>query len=201
MPDTGSPHFVPFLDGTELVRAYPAFSEDLADAVAAGLSAAGSEGIGPNVVQTVKTDTFTTSSSTFSTVTGLTAIITPSSATSKILVVAYVNISNTATGTGGGGTVVRIAGGNSGNFIGDAAGTRQRVAYGTTSISGFPSTNTIFSAAIFYLDSPATATATTYSVQMAATFGTAYLNRSGVDSNNSRWFRTASSITAIEVAP
>ena len=33
MPDTGAPYFIPFLDGTELVRAYPDLSEDLADAI------------------------------------------------------------------------------------------------------------------------------------------------------------------------
>ena len=33
MPDTGAPYFIPFLDGTELVRAYPELSEDLADAI------------------------------------------------------------------------------------------------------------------------------------------------------------------------
>jgi hypothetical protein len=39
MPDTGAPWNIPYLDGTELVRAYPAFSEDLADAVADALDA------------------------------------------------------------------------------------------------------------------------------------------------------------------
>lgn len=37
MPDTGAPYAIPFLDGTELVRAYPAFSEDLANAIADAL--------------------------------------------------------------------------------------------------------------------------------------------------------------------
>lgn len=40
MPDTGSPYEIPFLDGTELVRAYPAFSEDLANAIVDGLDSA-----------------------------------------------------------------------------------------------------------------------------------------------------------------
>ena len=43
MPDTGSPYEIPFLDGTELVRAYPAFSEDLANAIADALDAAGGD--------------------------------------------------------------------------------------------------------------------------------------------------------------
>ena len=85
MADTGAPHFIPFLDGTELVRAYPDFSEDLADAVADGLTAAGNAGIGSNVVQVSGTNTLTTTSTTF-TATELTASITPSSDTSKVLV-------------------------------------------------------------------------------------------------------------------
>lgn len=43
MPDTGAPWEIPFLDGTELVRAYPAFSEDLAEAIADALDAAGGD--------------------------------------------------------------------------------------------------------------------------------------------------------------
>ena len=38
MPDTGAPYEIPFLDGTELVRAYPQTSEDLADAIAGNLA-------------------------------------------------------------------------------------------------------------------------------------------------------------------
>ena len=41
MPNTTDNFDIPFLDGTELVRDYPQFSEDLADAVDAGLVAAG----------------------------------------------------------------------------------------------------------------------------------------------------------------
>ncbi len=37
MPDTGAPFEIPFLDGTELVRDYPDFSEDLANQVADNL--------------------------------------------------------------------------------------------------------------------------------------------------------------------
>jgi hypothetical protein len=39
MPDTGAPYNIPYLGGTELVRDYPDFSEDLADAIVAALEA------------------------------------------------------------------------------------------------------------------------------------------------------------------
>ena len=41
MPDTGAPYFIPFADPTDLVRDWPALSEDVAEAVADGLDAAG----------------------------------------------------------------------------------------------------------------------------------------------------------------
>ena len=49
------------------------------------------------VLQTVKTDIFTTTSTSFVDVTGFTASITPSSATSKILVTATTSISQSST--------------------------------------------------------------------------------------------------------
>jgi hypothetical protein len=57
MPDTGAPYFIPFAAPADLVRDWPDLSEDVALAIASGLSAAGNPGIGSNVVQTVKTDT------------------------------------------------------------------------------------------------------------------------------------------------
>jgi hypothetical protein len=59
MADTGNPWFIPFAEPSDLVRDWPALSSAVGTAVAAGLSAAGNAGIGSNVVQTVKTDTFT----------------------------------------------------------------------------------------------------------------------------------------------
>ena len=47
-------------------------------------------GIGTNVVSAHKTDTFTLNTSTFTTVTGLSVTITPTSASSKILLIASV---------------------------------------------------------------------------------------------------------------
>ena len=86
MADTGAPWNIPFVEPTDLVRDYPAADEAQALAVAAGLTAAGNAGIGSNVVQTVVSTTFVTSSTAAVDVTGLSATITPSSDTSRILV-------------------------------------------------------------------------------------------------------------------
>ena len=198
MPDTGAPWNIPFLDGTELVRAYPDFSEDLADAVAAGLTAAGNAGIGSNVVQTVKTDTFSSTLATYETVTGLTATITPSSALSKVLVIAQVTLGISDTNRG---VSIRLAGGNTSTYIGDASGSQARVLSGMTMNSSFVLRDTLVNHTLVFLDSPDTTSQTTYEVTVAATSpATVFVNRSGQTANNVNFHRGASSITAIEVA-
>ena len=82
MPDTGAPHFIPFADPTDLVRDWPALSEDVADAVAAGLDAAG-------FVKQIVTATDTTSRSTTSTSyvdASISATITPQDAANRLII-------------------------------------------------------------------------------------------------------------------
>jgi hypothetical protein len=200
MADTGAPWNIPFAEPTDLVRDWPELSEDVALAVAAGLSAAGNPGIGSNVVQTVKTDVFTTSSSSFTTVTGMSVTITPTSATSKILLIGQVFVSGPVDAVIG--AHVRFAGGNSGTYVGDADGSRIQAVggLGPTFTTNFAAWNLALPIAMVYLDSPGTASPVTYSVEMRSNSGTATFNRSGSDPNNSGNARTASSITVIEVA-
>jgi hypothetical protein len=197
MPDTGAPWNIPYVDPTDLVRDYPQASEDLADAIAAGLSAAGAEGIGPNVVQTVLLAPFTTTSTSFTTITGLTASITPSSDTSKILVIADVKISADTTNRS---IYVRLAGGNATTYVGNADGSRVRAASGVQdSQNDFDFSRSPMATPIMYLDSPGVDTAVTYSIEIACNAGTAFVNRSGQDANSTLFGRHASSITVIEV--
>ena len=73
------------------------------------------------VVQTAKTDTFTTTSTSYVDVTGLSASITPSSTSSKILIL--VDFTNCITGQLADLKVIR----NSTDiYIGDSAGSRSR---------------------------------------------------------------------------
>jgi hypothetical protein len=180
MADTGNPWFIPFAEPSDLVRDWPALSSAVGTAVAAGLTAA-NIALGPNVVQTVKT--------TRSTVT-----ITPSAATSKVLVIANLNIGN----GGSEFTYVKLRRDSTDLFIGDTAGSRIRstaMSRGGTETSAFQHMVTAT-----FLDSPGVATATTYGVQMRVTGNTGTVNRSGDDGDSANRTRTASSITAIEVA-
>ncbi len=149
------------------------------------------------VKSTAKTDTFTTTSTSFVDVTGLTVAITPTSASNKVLVVAQIahGLANT-TGFG----EYKLNGGNTSSYVGNTAGSRVRAVFG-----GYWNTNNengIISSSIVYLDSPATTSATTYAVQARiGTTGTARVNVSLSDGDNADVVRGASSITVMEVTP
>jgi hypothetical protein len=194
MPDTGAPWNLRFPAPSDLVRDAPVAFENLADDVAAGLSVA-NVGIGTNVVQAVKTDTLSSTSTTFTAVDGLSVTITPSAATSKVLVIAYVNGSS---GNGDGeGASFRLMRGATPIAIGDADGSRDRVT-GSLTVRGTAAG--VKAVTVSFLDAPATASPTTYSIEGRAVAGTFRINRMSDDINTSFYPRTISSITAIEVA-
>jgi hypothetical protein len=147
------------------------------------------------VVSTTKTDTFTTTSSTFSDITGLSATITPRSTSSKIYVSVSLVTSLDNTGTGTNFLLLRDS---TSIAIGDAAGVRTRVSSG--SYGG--SANEIYPVAITFLDSPNTTSSTTYKVQIRSNVNTfqSTINRSNGDANGVERARAISVITLMEVA-
>ena len=189
---------IPFAEPTDLVRDWPELSEDVADAVEAAIAAVPVlAGIGSNVVQTVKTDTFSTTSSTFVDIDDLEATITPTSDTSKILVIGYVNVSNA---TDSGSAFVRLVRGSTVVFVGDAAGSRTPTSFGWRATG--ENRNDMGSGAPVFLDSPGVATAVTYKFQMRRGLsGTAVLNDVPGSGDSATTPLTPSSITLIEVAP
>ena len=151
------------------------------------------------VVSTAKTNQFTTTSTSFTDITGLSATITPSSATSKILIVAMVSISTSA--STGDAPSIRLSGGNSSTFVGDQSGTnRIRAALYSNNRADWGVTHSILPGTIVYLDSPATTAATTYSVQARVAAGTFRLNGVGTDSDTASFSTTPSSITVMEIS-
>jgi hypothetical protein len=146
------------------------------------------------VLQTVKTDTFTMSSTTFADITGLSVSITPSNSANKILVFAHVNNVGTVSTSSSG---IRLVRNSTEISVGDAAGSRVQVSGGSNyGVFGV----TITGDSVMFLDSPATTSATTYKIQIQAYASTAYVNRSPVDSNDPAYYRTVSSITVMEIA-
>lgn len=171
------------------------------------LNADGTVTVLPNgllqVVQTVKTDIFSTSSASYTAVTGFSVTITPSSLSNKILLLANF-IAGHVPDNNDQVAFFRLTGGNLATFIGDSASSRERVAFSTkpNRASGpvYPG-DLYFTAALTYLDSPATTSPVTYGLEARIEVGgTVRVNASGRDENASYYARTPSSITAIEIA-
>jgi hypothetical protein len=163
---------------------------DSAEATGMKWAASAAGGKVLQVVSTTKSDTFTSTATTYTDITGLSVTITPTSATSKILVL--FNLSGGATEIAN----ARLVRGSTPIAIGDAAGSRNRSA-GDFAIFATPIVETLVSGS--FLDSPATTSATTYKMQAQITSATFYINRSEGDTDNYYRARTASTITVMEI--
>lgn len=145
------------------------------------------------VVQTVKTDTFsTTTINTWNDITGMSASITPSSTTSKILVMCSIFGSSHSNG------FVRLVRGSTAICVGDAAG--GRVQASTGSFYTYGDGNITNTQPITFLDSPATTSATTYKIQVWINANSFYLNQDRNNLDNADRARGASTITLMEVS-
>jgi len=144
------------------------------------------------VVSVNKTDTFSSTSTSFTDVTGLTANITPSATSSKILV----NVSISAAGDGGARYAYNLVRGSTNILLGDAASSRTR-----SSISGLVMDGHFMTSnSIVFLDSPSSTSSTTYKIQGRAESGNAFMvNKTATDSDAATIFRPASTITLIEI--
>jgi hypothetical protein len=139
------------------------------------------------VVSATKVDVFSTTSTTYTDVTGLSVSITPTSASNKVLV--FVTV------TGGSATddflfqLVRNS-----TAIGNGTGGSTSNGFGMAAPA--QGNNSAMQYSINVLDSPATTSATTYKVQFLVNSGTGFVNRRGFNAS----FGTSSSITVMEIA-
>jgi hypothetical protein len=147
------------------------------------------------VVQTVKTDTFSSTAASWVDITGLSASITPSSSSNKIMVIvdmAYsisdINNLNLSW------KMVRNS-----TDIGVGTGGTYNVSGGFNMYLSAGSIPMVLGNSKHYLDSPATTSSTTYKVQIqkADASGTLYVNRRG---NSDTEYRSISVITLMEIA-
>jgi hypothetical protein len=147
------------------------------------------------VVQTVKTDTASTSSASWNDITGLSVSITPASSSNKILVFADINF---GTEDNNGFLFFKLVRASTDIYVGDAAGSRTRATTGGASSGA----GNISHCGINYLDSPATTSSTTYKIQWynQNTAQTSYLNRTWNNTDEFNYTRNPSSITVMEIA-
>jgi hypothetical protein len=157
------------------------------------------------VVQTVKTDTYVaTASGTATLITGLEASITPSSTSSKILIVLCLSATNGDSYSGHHGILKRN--GTTDICIGDASNSNNRATFSfqppaflePNATSAGPGGQTIC-----FLDSPATTSSTTYGIYHRDTSGGGdglWVNRGRDNGTGSEHNRTASTITLMEVS-
>ena len=148
------------------------------------------------VVSTTKTDTYTMASQTYATVTGLTATITPSSASSKVLVIAALS------GCGDNGvsrSTSQLIRDSTAIAVATSAGSRVA---GTSPLTMPPNNFDFYSTNLLFLDSPASTSALVYGVQVRSNDGagaTTYINRSKDDTNSVSFTRAVSTITVMEI--
>ena len=150
------------------------------------------------VVSTTKSDTFSATgggNGAFFDITGLAVTITPTSATSKILIFVNLSCSSSNNQEHLNARVVRGASTLVGS--GDAIGSRNQAMW-AHGINNTGNNAKVFAAQ--YLDSPATTSATTYKVQGYNNTSTFYLNRTLDWSDTNHYSTGASTITVMEIA-
>jgi hypothetical protein len=162
-------------------------------------SGAGSTYAPGHVVQVVsvsKTDVFSTSSATFTAVTGLSATITPKLSSSKILVMAQIAVGGQSAAAMGHFKITR---GGTDFYIGDGAGSRTRNVFGGIIAPNLQ--ELLLSQSIIVQDSPSSTSALTYQVETrrGINAGTVLVNRA-FDFDDANSGRGASSITLMEIA-
>jgi hypothetical protein len=168
-----------FLEDTNLTQFYDG---------AAWLSLGGKLG---QVVNADKTDTFTTSSTSYVDVTGWTATITPSATTSKILVLYSTTTSNN-TGAYTGYQIVR---GSTAIGNGTASGSRIAANKGYYDATGAGGASLMG----MFLDSPSTTSATTYKIQTRVHANTLTIGATFTGADNVATYSCLTNITLMEI--
>jgi len=165
-------------------------------------------GVGGKVLayqNAVKTDTSTTTSTSYVDISGLSVTLTPSSAASRFRVDYHVNFAVPGAVYSGSVRLVKVVGGTTTDdiYVGNAASNRTRCSNWTwstqASYSAYPVDN--FSGSLIH--HPNTTSAVTFKLQFKSHYTnnfTVYVNRNEPDADSSTHGRGVSSITVMEVA-
>lgn len=147
------------------------------------------------VVSTNKVDTFSTTSTSFTDVTGLNVSITPRSTNNKILI--FVSLSYSLSGDSG---FMRVTRNGTAIGGGTAVGNRQSALGDTAGEPNSNWTDTTVASAKYVFDTPSSTSSLTYQVQILTTGNTRKINTNNTDSDSSGRARLSSQIIAMEVS-
>lgn len=147
----------------------------------------GSGQLAVQIQSAAKTDSFSTTSTSYADVTGLSVTITPTSSSNKILVFASVAYASSSDDM-----LLQLVRGSTAI----ANSTAGSVTNGFSMYSTSEGTNSIPVGSLVFLDSPATTSATTYKIQALVRSGTGYVNRRGSNAS----FGASSFITIMEIS-
>ena len=149
------------------------------------------------VVNTAKTDIFSSGAASWTEITGLNVSITPSSTNSKILISYNLSVTASAAGYSAG---FRLARDSTYILYGDAIGNlQQATSYVFSDSYAYPH----WHPNIIYLDSPSTTSSITYKIYGIAPYGTSYpfyINRDRLGGTTDKFGTSVSTITAMEIA-
>jgi hypothetical protein len=166
-------------------------------AITAAKLASGVGGKVLQVVQTVKTSFFSSSSSSFVDVTGASVSITPSSVSNKVLILIngeYGSDNNDGFG------YLKVLRNSTDLSVGDSRGSSNRVTMSAALRNGGGASNNVsrsFNCTI--LDSPNTTSSTTYKIQLKSTYGTTCIGGSSDSSDGNRG-SVPTFLTVLEIA-
>ncbi len=152
------------------------------------------------VQSTTKLDVFTTTSTSFTDITGMSVSITPSSTSSKIFITASCNLGVDGSDRN---LLLKLVRGSTDIYLADQSGSnRARSSGGIHSTHGVSQPQESQSVNVMFLDSPSTTSATTYKLQgltsnSSQTFTLGRTPGSGDDANRASF---PASITVMEIA-
>ena len=177
----------------DLVVIHDASASALKKMTVANLTANAGGGKVLQVLQTVKLDTFSTSTAlgSFADITGMSQAITPSASNSKILVTICGHTTNEAADKNG----FRLVRGSTSIFIGNSRGSTTRVSAGVQQADSGHVAN--FS--ITFLDSPSTTNSTTYKLQAGSENGGTLFFGGTSQSGDAHDLSAPASITLMEI--
>jgi hypothetical protein len=197
MPDTGAPWNIPYVEPSDLVRDYPSDSEDLADAIADALDAAGGLVAVKHALFTGVQSASTAGGANFA-VTDLSITHSLADAANKLVITASLGVAGSDSGLNTVGMAVL----DGATFVGAGAadGSRSRVSTGARIGSG--STQTSTSQSFTFVYEPGDTTSRTYTVRavnLSSATQVVFVNRNEGDGDGAQSPRGACALVIQEV--